>query len=150
MTQHSLEQITRRWESSRIEYKCCRTHLSKDAWETVSSFANEGGGLILPHPFTPQVTSQDTQQVGGTPQVSQQVNELITQKADITDKRAMTLKFCESPKTLKEIMALLKMKDRNNFTEKILNPLLQGNYIQRTIPDKPRSRLQKYKTKAKS
>jgi ATP-dependent DNA helicase RecG len=37
----------KRWESSHIEYKCCKDHLSKDIWETISSFSNEGGGLIL-------------------------------------------------------------------------------------------------------
>ncbi len=36
-----------RWESSHIEYKCCRDHLSKDIWETVSAFSNEEGGRIL-------------------------------------------------------------------------------------------------------
>lgn len=34
-------------ESSTLEYKLCRHELSKDLWETVSAFSNEGGGTIL-------------------------------------------------------------------------------------------------------
>jgi len=60
---------------------------------------------------------------------------------------AATIKFCETPRTLKEIMQFLKLKDRKHFMEKILNPLLNEGYLQRTIPDKPRSRFQKYVVK---
>ena len=34
-------------EGSDIEYKLSKSRLSKDLWETVSAFSNEGGGFIL-------------------------------------------------------------------------------------------------------
>jgi len=34
-------------EGSNIEYKLCKSELSKDLWETISAFSNEGGGVIL-------------------------------------------------------------------------------------------------------
>ncbi|MEM2875218.1 MAG: ATP-binding protein [Candidatus Hadarchaeales archaeon] len=43
-------ELIKRWggrESSKIEYKLCKSSLSKDLWETISAFSNEGGGLIL-------------------------------------------------------------------------------------------------------
>ncbi|MCK4329933.1 putative DNA binding domain-containing protein [candidate division WOR-3 bacterium] len=90
-------------------------------WE--SSEKNDTFTLVLPYQ-TPQVTPQVT----------------------ITDRHATVLRYCEEPKSLKEIMKFLGLSDRKNFKRQILNPLLSGNNLKRTIPDKPRSRFQKYVT----
>lgn len=94
-------------------------------WE--SSEKNDTFTLVLPY---------QTEQV--TPQVTPQVT--------ITDRHAAVLRYCEEPKLLKEIMKFLRLRDRKNFKRQILNPLLSGSYLKRTIPDKPSSRLQKYVT----
>jgi len=41
-----VKEVTGR-EGSTIEYKLCKSELSKDIWETISAFSNEGGGVIL-------------------------------------------------------------------------------------------------------
>ncbi|MBU1657056.1 MAG: hypothetical protein KJ995_07895 [Candidatus Omnitrophica bacterium] len=79
-----------------------------------------------------QVTPQ------GTPQGSEQVI--------MDDRITKVLKFCEKPRSLKEIMFFLRLKDRKNFVYKILNPMLAKGYLKRTIPDKPRSSSQRYIT----
>ena len=84
--------------------------------------------LVLSHPI-----------VGVTGQVTPQVVNMM-------DRRALVVEFCKEPKTLKEIMQFLGLKHRPNFIENVLNPLLKAGLLKRTIPDKPRSRFQKYVT----
>jgi len=49
------------------------------------------------------------------------------------------------PKSSKEIMRHIGMKHWKTFQENFLNPLLAADFLERTIPDKPQSRLQKYR-----
>lgn len=57
------------------------------------------------------------------------------------------LEFCREPKTTKEIMAYLGLKDRRNFYLKYMKPLLDNGKLQMTIPDKPNHKNQKYISK---
>ena len=44
-----------------------------------------------------------------------------------------------------EIQKLLALKDRKSFTDRYLNPALSNGLIEMTIPEKPNSKLQKYR-----
>jgi hypothetical protein len=76
------------------------------------------------------VTAQVTGQVGG--QVTGQVAEQV-------------LLFCQTPRKASVIRALLGLRHRETFTDNYLRPLLEKGWLEPTIPDKPRSRLQKYR-----
>lgn len=73
-------------------------------------------------------------------------NKLIEQvkpnKKD--DKIKMIVQFCKEPKSAKEIMEYIGLKHRPTFIYEYLNPLMKENKLQMTIPDKPKSRMQKY------
>ena len=56
------------------------------------------------------------------------------------------LEFCKMPHSKSEIMEYCGYKDRKNFVKKHLQPLLNSGQLQMTIPDKPKSKNQKYIT----
>ena len=53
--------------------------------------------------------------------------------------------ICIIPKSRKELMAKLRLKHEDHFREAYLIPALEIGLIEQTIPDKPTSRLQKYR-----
>ena len=58
------------------------------------------------------------------------------------------LRFCQTPRKASEIQQLLKLRHRETFVDNYLRPLLETGWLERTIPDKPNSRLQKYRITA--
>ena len=76
---------------------------------------------------------------GDTHQVTHQDVELSTVSKQI-------LAFCTTPKSKKELAVFCGFKDLRNFTLKHINPLLESGQLEMTIPDKPKSRNQKYIT----
>jgi len=59
------------------------------------------------------------------------------------------LNFCRNPKTRSEIQDYIYIKDRKHFRQTILWPILRQKLIAMTIPGKPNSPRQKYKTTAR-
>jgi len=71
------------------------------------------------------VTPQAAPQV--TPQVEQLLNVLVGEM------------------TCGEVQSALGLQDRKSFRERYIVPALEGGLIEMTLPDKPNSRLQKYR-----
>lgn len=71
-----------------------------------------------------------------TQQVTQQVTPHI---------KALLTALGDQEMSLKELLASLGIKDRNSFTKNYLSPALAAGLVERTIPDKPTSRLQRYR-----
>ena len=84
--------------------------------------------LIMINEAVEQFTAE-TGQVAG--QVTGQVKQLLLK--------------CVGEMSSKELMETLNLKGRDNFEKLYLRPALAQNLIERTIPDKPSSRLQKYR-----
>ncbi len=70
-------------------------------------------------------------------------------KLGLSQDHVELIQNCENPKTAENLMRLVQRKNRSKFREKVLNPLIKSGLLEMTIPDKPRSRHQKYQlTKA--
>ena len=63
------------------------------------------------------------------------------------DKLNLILSYCKEPRSAKQIMQYIGVKHRPTFIYQYLKPLLEEEKIQMTIPDKPKSKNQKYITK---
>ena len=87
---------------------------------------------------TPQVDSADTP--SPTPSHSES-----HPKPTIISPQDKVFEFCESPKSIAEIAGMLGVNDRRWVRKKYVAPYL-GTRLQMTIPDKPNSQNQKYKT----
>ena len=89
--------------------------------------------LRMTFPATVQVTAQDTAQV--TLQDAQQVTLQVKELVKILDN--------EMDRT--EMQNKLGLSHRENFRLNYLKPALEQGFIDMTIPDKPKSGLQKYR-----
>ena len=56
----------------------------------------------------------------------------------------MILEFCKKPKSLSEIMEKFGFESRTSFRRNYLNELVKAGKLKMTIPDKPKSKNQKY------
>lgn len=77
-----------------------------------------------------------------TPEVTPQVTP------EVTPEVARLLEAVRAEITRSEIQAALGLKDEKHFRHAYLKPALEAGLIEMTIPDKPRSRLQKYRLTA--
>jgi predicted HTH transcriptional regulator len=78
-----------------------------------------------------------------------QANDQATDQATDQASDQAILEFCKEPKTTKEIMDFVGMKHKTYFRQNVLSPLFEQGLLELTIPDKPKSPNQKYKTKVK-
>jgi predicted HTH transcriptional regulator len=80
--------------------------------------------------------------VGLTLQVAPQVAPQVTPQV------ATLLEAARQPRSRIELQRIVGLKDRAHFQRAYLEPLLAAGWLEMTIPDKPRSRLQRYRTTA--
>jgi ATP-dependent DNA helicase RecG len=68
---------------------------------------------------------------------------------EVTGEVQKLLNVIKGEMTRKDIQAVLGLKHEDHFREAYLRPALDRGFIEMTIPDKPRSRLQKYRLTSK-
>jgi predicted HTH transcriptional regulator len=66
-------------------------------------------------------------------------------KLALSGNQVEILRNCRKEKAIKELMELIGRSDRTKFRKQVLNPLLEDNLLEMTVPDKPSSSIQKYR-----
>jgi hypothetical protein len=67
-------------------------------------------------------------------------------KSALSQNDVLILESCRADSTLLELMQILNRSDRTKFRDGLVKPLVGAGLLQLTIPDRPRSRMQRYRT----
>lgn len=92
------------------------------------------------------------EEIGNAALVTFYVNVGVTLQVtpQVTPQVEAVLKVASQPRSRDELQAAANIKDREHFRKKYLLPLIQAGWLEMTIPDKPNSRLQKYRATGKA
>ena len=73
-------------------------------------------------------------------------NQLLGQNDQASDQVVIMSirRYCSTPKSAKEIMEYIGVEDRSYFRRHYLEPMIENEYLKRTVPGKPTSSKQKY------
>ena len=125
--------------------KICQATESEDNYEErfLPKFEN-GNGF-----FRVTLWDMNYKEVGETDQVTPQVTDQVTPQVTPQVTRLLFI-LAHGEQTAAELMGSLGLNDRKNFRENYLNPALAAGLIERTIPGKPNSRLQRYRRSQKA
>ena len=104
-------------------------HYSKDSYVFLSNFTRIV--LYYAEGFKESLTKTNQTTGQATPQVNK-FDEL--------------LEYCQEPRSTKEMMVFLKLKHRESFRDNWLLPLLEAGELKMTLPDKPKSPNQRYRS----
>jgi len=105
------------------------------------TFAESTGGLVIT--FRKAKTAAGGKRGHPTDQVAVQV------AVQVTDQVGALLRHTRGDMTRTQLQRTLGLKGRANFLRLYLFPALKAGLLEMTIPDKPNSRLQKYRLTAK-
>ncbi len=72
-------------------------------------------------------------------------NETNGTKKGLSKDHLKILKNCKDESSANELMTILKRSNKSKFKIAIINPLVNNGYLELTIPESPRSPIQKYR-----
>jgi hypothetical protein len=77
------------------------------------------------------------------------INETNGTKQGLSKDHLKILKNCKDESSANELMTILKRSNKSKFKIAIINPLVNNGYLELTIPESPRSPIQKYRLTSK-
>ena len=73
------------------------------------------------------------------------INETNGTKKGLSKDHLKILKNCKGESSANELMTILKRSNKSKFKIAIINPLVNIGYLELTIPESPKSPIQKYR-----
>ena len=73
------------------------------------------------------------------------INETNGTKQGLSKDHLKILKNCKDESSANELMTILKRSNKSKFKIAIINPLVNIGYLELTIPESPKSPIQKYR-----
>ena len=70
----------------------------------------------------------------------------VCPKSGLSQDQVGILRLCRQERTLVELMIASGRRNRTKFRDSFIKPLLEEGFLVLTIPGKPRSRMQRYRT----
>jgi len=101
-----------------------------------------GNDLWLEFPFS----AEHLKAVGASDE--QDTGEVGTKSA-LSRHQVEILRKCLMDSPIGDLMVIAERSDRTKFRNQVLRPLMENDFVEMTLPDKPNSRLQKYRLTAK-
>jgi predicted HTH transcriptional regulator len=90
------------------------------------------------------IASPEFREIAGSTVVTFRVQVGFT--SQVTPQVITLLEAAQQPHPREELQRAVGLKDRMHFQKAYLEPLLAAEWLEMTIPNKPRSRLQRYRT----
>jgi ATP-dependent DNA helicase RecG len=103
----------------------------------------------MPEPvFDQEIGFRVTFRKAPQPDTRKVADKYPTSTRQVSDKHSL-VDFCATPRSIKEMLDFLELKNRENFMHKHLNPLIKKGFLALTDPDSPNSPRQRYITTKK-
>lgn len=80
-----------------------------------------------------------------TAQVAGQVTGQVGTKSGPSRDQVAVMQKCITDSTIGDLMTIVGRSNRTKFRDQVLSPMMEAGLIEMTVPDKPTSRLQKYR-----
>jgi predicted HTH transcriptional regulator len=100
---------------------------------------------------TTQVTTQDkVRETKALEELADCLGLPTTQvTTQVAEQVAKVLRVTDEPTPREQLQEAMGLQNREHFRQTYLEPLVTGGWLERTVPDKPTSRLQKYRLTGK-
>ena len=105
-----------------------------------------GTNRVIAHCQEAGIATPEFREVAGSTVVTLRVQVGLT--SQVTPQVAALLEAARQPLSREELPRILGLRDRMHFRKAYLEPLLVAGWLEMTAPDKPRSRLQRYRITA--